>query len=97
MYALMDAHVCMYECICMNVRTYMYECDYVCMYRYRFLEEVYSASRHWLFEEICRPRDIGIRGDWLTSGYWLDLILPPYGVGVCFSYARLCIYLDIRI
>ena len=33
-------------------------------------EGVYSASEHWLFEEIYRPQDIGIRGDWLTSGYW---------------------------
>ena len=57
-------------------------------------EGVYSASRHWLFEEICPPWDIGIGGNLSTSGHQLDLILPPCGVGTCFSIWRIfgCVY-----
>ena len=47
-------------------------------------EGVYLVSEHWPFEGICRPRDIGIRGDWLSSGYWFLRIfvhLGTFGIG----------------
>ena len=46
-------------------------------------EGVYLVSEHWPFEGICRPRDIGIRGDLSTSGHLaLEEICRPRDISL---------------
>ena len=105
MYALMNAHVCMYACM----NAYVWTCARGCMNAIMYVcigtgfEGVYSASEHWLFEEICPPRDIGIRGDLSTSGHLaLEEICRPRDLsliwfcphaGLVFVFVYLAMYM----
>ena len=48
------------------------------------MREFIQPQNIGFFEEICRPRDMGIQGVLSTSGFQFDLTLPPCGVGIYF-------------
>ena len=62
----------------------MYECDHVCMYRYRFWGSLFSLRTLAFWGDLSTSGHLVLGGDLSTSGHQLDLILPPCGVGIYF-------------